>query len=149
MPASSANHGKHDQNEDCSNSSSSKAGCAAETVDQAEVIVTARVQVVKLANELKDLKEAAQDGYKLYLAAVTALKVVETIGYEELLARVKRARKGSEGDTDISRMCNADINHRHLANIDCTVAPINAALMKDADAANVPPPTSKKAKAMG
>jgi hypothetical protein len=58
MPASSANHGKHDQKEDCSSSSSSssKAACAAETVDQAEVIVTARAQVVKLANELKDLK---------------------------------------------------------------------------------------------
>ncbi len=80
---------------------------------------------------------------------MTALKVAETIGYEELLALVKRAREGGEGDTDISKMCDADINHRHLANVDRTVAPINAALMKDADAANVPPPTLKKAKAMG
>ena len=42
------------------------------------------------------------------MAAVTALKVAETIGYEELLARVKRAREGG-------RMCDVDINHRHLA----------------------------------
>ncbi len=69
-----------------------------------------------------------------------------------MVERVKRAREGSEwgeGDTDIERKCDADINRRHLANVDRTVAPIRAALMKDADAANVPPPTSKKAKAMG
>jgi hypothetical protein len=143
-PTSSAYHAKHDK-KDCNKSgSSSKAGRAAETVDQAEVIVRVLAQVVKLANEFKDLNEAAQDGCKRYLASVSALNDAETIAYEEVSAQVRRTR---EDDTDISRRCDADINRRHLANVDLTVAPIKAALMKDAGAAKELEATLKKTKA--
>jgi hypothetical protein len=60
----SANHGKHDKKEDGNKSDSSRkaAGRAGETMDQAEVIVRALAQVVKLLNEFHDLNSAAQDG---------------------------------------------------------------------------------------
>ncbi len=53
--------------------------------------------MLKLANEFKDLNEAAKDGYNRYSAAVTALKGAETMGFDELMKQVKRASKGGEG----------------------------------------------------
>jgi hypothetical protein len=143
--SSSANHGKHDQKEDGIKSFSS--------MDQEDLIVMERAEVAKLASEFKLLHAATQDKYNRYSAAMTALKDAENVGFVGHLERVKRARdsgrEGVEDDKEISRICDAEMEHRHTQNIgrfDAVVEKIRrnnaVAAAKDAD-----PPTLKKPKA--
>ena len=73
---------------------------------------------MKLANEFKDLDEAAQDGYNRYSAAVTALTEAENMGFGEIKKLINLARgELGEGSTEMENL-EADYESWHRYNVE-------------------------------
>jgi hypothetical protein len=72
-------------------------------VDHGAVIDRARAEVVQCAKELKALNEAAKVGLVTYLKAVTAPDEAETMEFEAVMERVKRASEGGGGLTEMDK----------------------------------------------
>ncbi len=77
------------------------------TPDHAAAIDRARSEVVQRAKELKAFNEASKVGLETYLEAVTALDYAETMGFEAVKERLKRAR---DGDSDVMDVYEKDFN---------------------------------------
>ncbi len=87
-------------------------------VDHVLTIGRAQAQVVKLANEFKDLNDGAQDGYNRCSAAVTAFTEAESMEFEEMQKQVNFARcEWGEGDTAMGDL-EGEYESRHRYNIE-------------------------------